>query len=164
MTLRLIYIHQGRFRSQFSDMRTTGGVKDTLVVCVLARMLPSIFAGNPTLQGNAHAAFNKSLALVQQIQTSTTHKFSNLQGEPMEFYKDIYVPYLQHACTVYVRLTHWFREIALTTSMSRISMIPESKGFEQLLRERVSKVNLAGPDMDLAVEYVVPFTFEYSPM
>lgn len=71
----LILPKKARFCSQFADMKTTEGLKDTLVVCVVSRLLPAIFKDDKSFNDDLIVALNNLLALVQQIRDSDAHRF-----------------------------------------------------------------------------------------
>lgn len=157
----LILPKKARFRSQFADMKTTEGIKDTLVVCVVGRLLPAIFKDDKSFNDDLVVASKNSLALVQQIRASDAHRFKDSEGRPLDFYEDIYVLYLQHVCSVYIKLLSWSPESLLTGAHTRLSKIPETKGYDQMLNNSAESVDLDDLDLDLDVDYVLPFVLEY---
>ncbi|KAF4569325.1 hypothetical protein EYR36_009115 [Pleurotus pulmonarius] len=128
-----------RFSSQFADIKTTEGAKDILVVCVVARLLQPLFYDHASDPNYIASVSNSAHEVIQEIQGSHSHKFESPSGEEIDFYTDIYQPYLRHA----------------TKMMSKIS---EAKGFEEKLSHPLRDIELDDPDLDLEVEYIVPFT------
>ncbi|KDQ22043.1 hypothetical protein PLEOSDRAFT_1110157 [Pleurotus ostreatus PC15] len=141
-----------RFRSQFADMKTTEGIKDTLVVCVVGRLLPAIFKDDKSFNDDLVVASTSSLALIQQIQASDAHRFKDSNGRPLDFYEDIYVLYLRHVCSVYIRLLSWSPDSLLTGAHTRLSKIPETKGYEPMLNSSSESVDLGDSDLNLDVD------------
>lgn len=89
------------------------------------------------------------------------HTDSDSEGQPLDFYEDIYVLYLQHVCSVYIKLLGWSPESLLTGAHMRLSKIPGTKGYDQMLNDSAESVDLDDPDLDLDVEHILPFVLEY---
>ncbi len=148
-------------------MKTTEGAKDLLVVCVVARILPVIFVDDVdvlSFHGELTAASKKAHELITEIHNSYAHQFHSPNGDLLGFYPEVYVPYLKHVCCVIVRLMDWYQAVPFAKAKERMMKIQESKGFEELLGNcnRPGQTQLDDPDLDLEVDYVVPFTFVYS--
>ncbi len=139
-------------------MKTTEGAKDILVVCVVARLLQPLFSDYASDPNYISGISTSAHEVIQEIQGSHSHKFESPSGEEIDFYTDIYQPYLRHVCIAVVHMMHWHQHMSLAQATKMMSKISEAKGFEEKLAHPLGEIELDDPDLDLEVEYVVPFT------
>ncbi|KAF4574494.1 hypothetical protein EYR36_005834 [Pleurotus pulmonarius] len=151
-------LEPGAALSQFLDIKTTEGTKDILVVYVVARLLQPLFSDYVSDPNYIAGISNSTHEVIQKIQGSHSHKFESPSGEEIDFYTDIYQPYLRHVCITVVHMMHWHQHMSLAQAMKMMSKISEAKGFEEKLAHPLREIELDDPDLDLEVEYVVPFT------
>ncbi|KAF9487714.1 hypothetical protein BDN71DRAFT_1513698 [Pleurotus eryngii] len=76
--------------SHLPDVRTEEGMKETLVLCVMVRLLPVIFHTLQESKEDLHTISNDTLKLAKQIKASERHQFSMLACRDLDFFYDVY--------------------------------------------------------------------------
>ncbi|KAF9486629.1 hypothetical protein BDN71DRAFT_1565065, partial [Pleurotus eryngii] len=84
------------------NVRTEEGMKDALVLCVVARLLPVIFHRLHESKDELHAISDDALKFAKQIKASERHRFSTPARRDLDFFDDVYEVYLQRVLSVYV--------------------------------------------------------------
>lgn len=140
------------------DVRKEEGMKDALILCVVARLLPVIFHMLQESKDDLHTISDNALKLAKQIKASERHQFSTLAVRDLDFFDKVY---LQQVLSVYVGM------LALGDMVT--DGPDEEKGYERhsthtpgMFGERLPKPTgdgLSDKTLDLDVDYDGGFVF-----
>ncbi|KAJ8694557.1 hypothetical protein PTI98_007221 [Pleurotus ostreatus] len=145
------------------DVKSTEGMKDVLVVCVVARLLPALFPMTGHWGNETRRVSEMARTLIRDIRASFEYSFTTSTGRPLDFYADIYEVYIQQVCRVYIRLLGQYGDIG--PAQDALRELRECDGYDSGfvpgLRPHGATMStgldLSDERLDLSVEYMTHF-------
>ncbi|KAJ8474916.1 hypothetical protein ONZ45_g15785 [Pleurotus djamor] len=153
-------VYSDTVASHLPHFGATNSVQEYLIVCVVGRLLPWVYpdAEDATIASSAAAHCLATLgsrwALLDENQVE------------IDFYNDLYLPYLFHVCRVFVALSSvrygtTFSEHVTRLKPSLVSTIPEAKGFDDV--DGWDDITLDDKRLDLRIQTPYSFGLPHTP-